>query len=150
QKNPLQAIRILSEIGQLNWEGLIMGEGPLESEMIREIKARSLGDRLKMTGWLSTQDVIKNMLESDILLMPSLSEGLPMVGLQALASGLALVTSRAGGLVDLVEEGKNGFLHESGDQAGFAASLTRLIQEPDLLKAMQNTSLRKAGNFDIE
>jgi glycosyltransferase involved in cell wall biosynthesis len=60
---------------------------------------------------------------SDVLFLPSLSEGLPVVGVQAMAMGLALVLSRVGGSVDLVQGEENGALVESGDAAGFTAAL---------------------------
>jgi len=60
-------------------------------------------------------------MQSDLLFMPSLSEGLPVVGLQALGVGLAIVASRAGGNVDLVDPGSNGSLADSDDRKHFLA-----------------------------
>jgi glycosyltransferase involved in cell wall biosynthesis len=81
--------------------------------------------------------------------MPSLSEGLPVVGVQAVASGLAIVASRVGGVVDLVDEDRNGCLLEPGDVAGFAAKLQHLIRNPDHLLSLRTSSLEKAKSFDI-
>ncbi|HUI88740.1 MAG TPA: glycosyltransferase family 4 protein [Anaerolineales bacterium] len=150
QKNPIGIIRILSGLKDLEWTCILMGAGPLEYEVREEIAARGLGPRISMTGWLETPEVIKRLAESDILFMPSRSEGLPMVGLQSLAVGLALVVSRVGGLANLVEEGRNGFLCAPADYYGFAARLRRLLSEPEMLQTMRRASLKKSKQFDLD
>ena len=64
------------------------------------------------------------MENSDILVLPSLSEGLPAVGMQALAAGLAILGSDVGGISDVVQPGQNGFLIPVNDLAAFAERLT--------------------------
>jgi glycosyltransferase involved in cell wall biosynthesis len=87
---------------------------------------------------------------SDILFMPSISEGLPVVGVQALAKGLAIVASNIGGFLDLVDHGQNGSLIEVQDLAGFGEILKSLLSEPGLLLKYRQASLVKASDFDIE
>ena len=60
-----------------------------------------------MPGWVTPEQVVERLSHSDILFMPSLSEGLSIVGLQALSMGLAIVASRIGGFIDLVEHDVN-------------------------------------------
>ena len=74
----------------------------------------------------------------------------PVVGVQALAKGLAIVASRVGGFVDLVEEGKNGYLVEVTDPAAFAACLFELLSDPQRLLAFRAASLEKAKSFELE
>ena len=61
-------------------------------------------------GWVTSEQVQTTMENSDILVIPSLSEGLPVVGMQALAAGLAILGSDVGGISDVVLPGQNGFL----------------------------------------
>jgi glycosyltransferase involved in cell wall biosynthesis len=75
---------------------------------------------------------------------------LPVVGVQALAKGLAIVASCVGGFVDLVEEGRNGYLVEPRDSAGFAAKLHHLLTNPGHLLSLRKFSLEQAGRFEIE
>ena len=77
-------------------------------------------------GWISSDQVAQFMAEADILLMPSLHEGLPMVAIEALQRGLAIVGSQIGGMRDVVEEGRNGFLCELSP-AAFAQKLGVLL-----------------------
>jgi glycosyltransferase involved in cell wall biosynthesis len=93
--------------------------------------------------------VAERMAASDILLLTSLQEGLPMVAIEALQWGLAIVSSRIGGMQDIVEEGKNGFLCEL-TAAEFAERLRELLATPRLLKAMRWASREKAAQFDLE
>lgn len=86
---------------------------------------------------------------SDILFMPSLSEGMPLVGLQGLAMGLAIVASRVGGFVDLVEPHRNGYLVEAQDGGGFVQPLQELLTDPQRLRSFRQASHQVAKQFDI-
>jgi glycosyltransferase involved in cell wall biosynthesis len=81
--------------------------------------------------------------------MPSLSEGLPVVGLQALAMGLAIVASRAGGNIDLVEPGYNGFLADPHDREAFSSALRSLLSDRQALQNARQASRKLAQRFDI-
>ncbi len=97
-----------------------------------------------------TPDQVTNWLQKgDILFMPSRAEGLSVVGLQALALGLAVVSSRAGGFVDLVEPGRNGYLFEDPDSPEFTSALRALLSDPDMLTAYRRASREKAADFDL-
>ena len=86
-------------------------------------------------------------------MMPSLSEGLPMVAIEALANGLAIVGSRIGGLADVAREGKDGnarlFELQEGAE-GFAKALKPFLMNPDMLLAARKSSLAMADRFDLE
>ena len=88
--------------------------------------------------------------QSDLLLMPSLSEGMPVAGLHALAMGLALVLSRVGGCVDLVQDGVNGYLLDPSDQAGFERALRDLLGSPQRLQSFRLASREHAQRFNLE
>jgi glycosyltransferase involved in cell wall biosynthesis len=87
--------------------------------------------------------------------MPSRVEGLPVVGVQATAMGLALVLSRAGGNVDLVDGAaaeaatQNGFLVDLAHPQGFAEALRTLLSSPEKLLACRKGSRKVAEKFDL-
>ena len=81
--------------------------------------------------------------------MPSFQEGMPMVGLQALAAGTALVMSAVGACLDMVNIGENGYLIEAGNIKGYALALRQLLDDPDLLHKYKINSRLKAKSFDI-
>jgi glycosyltransferase involved in cell wall biosynthesis len=106
--------------------------------------------RFEFPGWVTTEDVLDHFSHSDILFMPSLSEGLPVVGVQALAKGLAVVASDIGGFLDLVDVEKNGYLIHAQDQAAFATALRKLISNPQVLSRFRQASVEKSSQFDIQ
>jgi glycosyltransferase involved in cell wall biosynthesis len=149
QKAPLQVIRILNHMKGAAWKCVMIGDGPLLAEVRQAVVDGGFEDRIAFPGWISPEEVMTWFAKSDILFMPSLSEGLPVVGVQALSKGLAIVASRVGGFVDLVDEDLNGYLFEPGDTAAFAAKLQHLLQDPGHLLSLRKASLEKAKAFEI-
>ncbi len=149
QKNPLLLVQALAEVKHLPWECVLIGDGVLRPDVEKEIQRCGLEERFTLTGWIQPAEVIGWYRRSDLLFMPSLSEGLPVAGVQAMAMGLALVLSRVGGCVDLVEPGENGYLVESGDRAGFVVALQALLSDPQKLYSARLASRRLAKKFDL-
>ncbi len=149
QKNPFAIIQILSEIKDLSWHCAMLGDGPLFEEVRMEIDRKGMRERIDLPGWITPPEVLDWFSKSDILFMPSFSEGLPVVGVQALAKGLALVVSDIGGFLDLVEDGRNGFLIQTEDHQKFEEVLRSLVLDPKYLANCRRASLQKAYAFDI-
>lgn len=149
QKAPVQIVRVLKELSDLPWECVMIGDGPLMDDVKNEISLHGLKNRFKLTGWIDPQQVLDWFGKSDILFMPSLSEGLPVVGVQALSKGLAIVASKIGGFLDLVDNGENGYMIEVGDTDQFVSRLRELLLDREKLLAFRKSSLEKATDFDI-
>jgi glycosyltransferase involved in cell wall biosynthesis len=149
QKNPLLAIKALALIREMDWSLDVIGDGPLRPDVGELARREDIGGRVMLHGWISSDQVAQLMGEADILLMPSLHEGLPMVAIEALQWGLAIVGSQIGGMRDVVEEGRNGFLCELSP-AAFAQKLGVLVASADTLERMRRASREKAGDFDLE
>jgi len=149
QKAPVQVVRTLNEIKDLTWKCVMIGDGVLMPNVRKAIAEFGLEDRFELTGWITPEEVMERFEKSSILFMPSLSEGLPVVGVQALAKGLAIVASRVGGFVDLVDDGRNGNLIESGNREGFQIKLRALLENPNRLLSLRQSSLEKAKSFEI-
>jgi glycosyltransferase involved in cell wall biosynthesis len=124
----------------------MVGDGPLRAEVDAAIQALGLSNRIQTPGWLKPEEVRSWMAQSDILLMPSLSEGLPVVGLDALGQGLALVLTHVGGNVDLLEDGVNGFFL----QEDWKKKLSALLVSNQQLQSFRQASRRKAEDFRLE
>ncbi|MBN1452052.1 MAG: glycosyltransferase family 4 protein [Anaerolineales bacterium] len=150
QKNPLQIVHTLAELKDLSWQCVMLGDGPLMPDVQQAILEYGLQERFTLPGWVTPEEVLTWFDRSDILFMPSHSEGLPVVGVQALAKGLALVVSKIGGFVDLVAEGQSGFLVDGNQPSGFSIALRQLLSHQDNLHRFREASLQKAIYFDIE
>jgi len=153
QKNPILVIQILAELTEYSWELIMLGDGPLYKETTGEINKYGLEDRIKTPGWVKPEEVKKEFQNSDILFLPSKSEGLPVVGVQALASGLAFLVSDIGGFGDIVEQEKNGFripLEESDYKDLFINRLSEMICNREKLLFFKENSIKMAEKFDIK
>lgn len=150
QKNPLQLVSTLAELRDLPWRCQMLGDGPLRSEVEAAIRKAGLEERFELPGWVTPEVVTEAFRRADILFMPSLSEGLPVVGVRAVSLGLAVVASRVGGFIDLVEPGVNGELVEADDPEGYARALRPMLASSERLQAAREAGRRKSAEFDIE
>ena len=150
QKNPFAIIQTFSQLKDLDWTCTMLGDGPLFEEVKREIEKAGMGERFDLPGWVTPDTVLEHFSKSDILFMPSLSEGLPVVGVQALATGLAIVASEIGGFLDLVDSEKNGYLIHVQDIPAFSMALRKMISNPKFLLQFREASLAKSHEFDIQ
>lgn len=149
QKNPLLAIEAVAAMVQKNWNLKIVGEGPLGGTMRNRVAQLGLEQQVCFLGWRSTHEVAEVLSHSDVLLMPSLQEGLPMAGIEALHYGLSIVGSTIGGLQDLVSDSVNGFLCPFSAK-DFACRLDSLAASSSLLLAQKQASREKAKDFEFE
>jgi len=149
QKNPTTIVRVLSSLSDLDWECTLLGDGPLKNEVEQEIRKSGLENRFTLPGWVTPDEVIACFANSDILYMPSCSEGLPVVGVQALAMGLAIVASHVGGFVDIVNQGGNGYLYQPNDIEGMRNGLRLLLSDHDTLSAFRLNSREYSQRYDI-
>ncbi len=148
QKNPVLAIHSLALVKHLPWQFTVIGDGPLRAEMEAEARRLDIGSQVKFRGWLDGDRVRNEMANADALLLTSTSEGLPMAAIEALDRGLAIVSSRIGGVNDVVEDGVNGATCDLTPE-GFAAALQKVLGDPDRLRSMREASSRMAEKFDL-
>jgi glycosyltransferase involved in cell wall biosynthesis len=149
QKNLIELVEILALVRDSPWKCIMLGDGPLLDEVKHTIATHDLDERFYLPGWVTTDEVLAYFTQSDLLFMPSLSEGLSVVGLQALAKGLAIVASRAGGNVELVEPGYNGYLADPGDREAYTNALRSLLSDRKVLLNARKASRDLAHRFDM-
>jgi len=149
QKNPLQIVRTLAQLRHLPWRCVMAGDGPLRPDIEAAIEQQGMGERFTLPGWITPEQVIAFYKESDVLFMPSLSEGFPVAGVQGLAMGLAVVASRIGGWMDLVNHGENGFLVDPAHEQGYIEALDDLLGDPQRLYRFRQASREIANKFDL-
>ncbi len=148
QKNLPFLFEVLKQLRHLDWRLDLAGDGPLRGELERLAGQEEMAGRVHFHGWVAPETATAILRESDILVMPSLSEGLPLVGLQALGLGLALAVSDHRSFAGLVVDGLNGFTCPVTDAGTFAGRLGELIAAPDRLLAMRRASRKLAPRFE--
>ena len=102
----------------------IAGDGPDRPALEAEIARLAAGDRVELLG--ERADVPELLAAADVFVLPSLSEGMPISVLEAMAAGLPVVASDVGGVGELVRDGETGALVGAGDPAALADALARL------------------------
>ncbi len=116
----------------------VIGDGERRAELERLAAGMGLGGRTTFSGWRSDMPAVYAAL--DVLALTSLNEGTPLTVLEAMASGKPVVAADVGGVADIVDDGKTGFLvgkRETGpEEADFAARLLELLGDPPHAEAM--------------
>jgi len=150
EKNLLFLIDILTRVSILEWEMDLLGDGQLMGAIKARIHKVGLADRIHLHGWVDHAAMDASMAQSDILVLPSISEGMPVVAARALGHGLAILGSDIGGLADVVKDGQNGFLCPVNDAAAFEEALRTMLTSDSLLERMKGESRQLACQFDLE
>jgi glycosyltransferase involved in cell wall biosynthesis len=130
----------------------LVGDGPSRVLLERSLAAANLGDRVSIHGWASPSTVRTMLERSDVLLLPSKYEGLPVVMLEALAAGCAVVASRVSGVEDYESHPlATGclWLHTVGDVDEATKLVLTAVATPPSERARKARSLA-AAEFSIE
>ena len=137
----------IDAIKQMNlpWQVNIIGEGPYLEEL--KTRAADSATPIKFWGWLGKSDprFYELFKASSIFVFPSEAENFPTVLLEALASGMAVITSTAGGCPEVV--GDAALLVEPRDPDAIADKLRQLVNSPQLREKLMAAALARAGKF---
>ena len=129
---------------------VIVGDGPLRASLERQRDALGLAERIEFLGRLSERETMMQIARSDVLVLPSFMEGLPVVLMEALGLGIPVVASRVAGIPELVEHGCTGLLFSASNWPELADSLDRLLDDNELRQLLgRNGPPRIAREFDV-
>lgn len=148
RKNYKTAIEAIYKANNKNIHYLICGKGPEEQELKKLCKKLNIVDQVHFLGFRS--DIKQLLCICDIFLFTSLQEGLPRSMMEAMASGLPCVASKIRGNIDLLEDGRGGFLVEPTDSENFAQKLNLLANDMNLRTKMKKYNLKRVTKFDIK
>jgi glycosyltransferase involved in cell wall biosynthesis len=121
----------------------IVGDGPERSRVIAATAARGVSHAFSFLG--HCEDVATRLAANDIFVLPSRSEAFPNALLEAMAAGVPVVASGVGGILELVEDGRNGLLAAPGDARALAAALCRLMGD-----GASGARLAEAAQHDVQ
>ncbi len=128
-----------------NFEIEIVGDGPYEEELIGLAENLGVTSYVRFAGTVRYPDLPQKYREADIFILPSLAEGMPLVVLEAMGTGLPIIASRVQGVDELVAQDVNGALFEPGDVDGLADCLVKLINAGEARLKMGNASTEKVN-----
>lgn len=137
QKGPWLFKGVAQACADLSARFVWLGAGDLAHEL------QSTHDtNLKLTGWLSHEEVSRHLAKADVFLMPSLWEGMPLALIEAQAAGVPAVVSNVVGCRDVVQDGVTGFVCDNNEE--LCARTRQLIQDASLRKRMGDNAARMA------
>ncbi len=121
----LQAAAVLCRDCQVNF--VVVGDGPLRQALEEESRTLGLDGRLFFVG--ERADIPQILAAMDIFVLPSITEGLPLTILEAMAAGKPVVATRVGGLPEVILDGETGLLVPPRDPHALAQALARLLSD---------------------
>ena len=127
----LDAATRLAERG-VGFELRFVGGGDLDEQLRRDIAARGLADLVTLVGPVGQDDILAHYHWADVFCLPSFQEGLPVVLMEAMATGIPVVTTPINGIPELVKDGRNGYLVPPGRADLLADTLADLAAGPGL------------------
>ena len=110
----------------------VIGDGPERSRLEGEATRRGLDNLVTFVGAKSQGEVARLLGEHDVFVLPSFAEGVPVVLMEAMGAGLAVVATYVGGMTELIDAGGNGFLVRPFDADDLSRRIEELILDPDL------------------
>ncbi len=129
---------------------IIAGDGPLYSEIKTLFDQGALDNRVQIPGWISHDDLPKYLNQLRLLVLPSYSEGLPNIMLEAMACGTPVLATPVGGVPDVIIDGKTGFIMENNSPECIAENVIRALNSPDLERIAEAGRRFVEENFTFE
>jgi len=146
----LQGLRLASELG-VDARLVVAGSGPEEDRLKRYAQALGVGPRTVFAGPVFGRDKVKIMAGSDVMLLPSYSEGLPYALLEGMAAGLPIIATSVGAIPDVMTEGLHGCIVPPRDGRAIAEALAVLHTDREKLSWMSRAARRRIrAAFSIE
>ena len=149
-KNQGQIIDAFHEISKKyeNVKLILLGDGQDRKKLQKQIEEKNLVDLVEMPGKVS--NVGEYLRNADVYVSASLTEGLPLSMLEAMASGLPVITSDAGGSVDIVSSDVNGFVFEKGNTEDLINAMEILVKDKHCREIYSNNSRRIAESWSLD
>lgn len=149
-KDHATGLRTLSHVrkARSNAQLVLVGEGPERGAIQEQIQRLDLSAHVRLLGLRS--DVARLLAAADVFLLTSISEGIPLTLIEAMAAGVPVVSTNVGGVPEVVEDAQTGLLAPAGDEAALAGHVLRLTGDPELREEIVRRARRRATQIFCE
>ena len=128
----------------------VVGDGPDRTALEERTATLGLTSQVKFVGYQSQAEVRQHLQQTDVFVMASFAEGVPVVLMEALAAGVPVVATQIAGVGELVENGVSGYLVPPGDAESLADQIRSLVANPELRSRMGSAGRAKVfQDFNI-
>ncbi len=129
----LEACVALRDLGK-DFRVVIIGTGPDEASLKQFIKDNQLNSRVEMMGAQNEVGVLHQLARSDVFVLPSFAEGIPVALMEAMAAGIPCISTRITGIPELIRDGLDGLLVAPSDVLELTEALAMLMEDEDMVR----------------
>ena len=137
----LKSLKMLSQKKKV----VLIGDGILSKSL--KSQAKDIQHDILFTGWIEHEELIQYIQRSKIVVVPSLSEPLGVVVIEAMACGVPVIGSNTGGIPDMIKHGYNGWLVKPNNPKSLANLIDRVLSQEDDLKEIIQAAIETANQF---
>lgn len=148
RKNHIVLINAVEKLNNPNFHLFICGDGVQYDYLNKMIQEKHLEEKVHLLGF--RKDIYKLCSSADLFLFASLQEGLPVAIMEAMACGLPIICSNIRGNVDLIDEGKGGFVIEPKDVDGFVNAIKICTEDNFNLLELKEYNLKKIRQYSLD
>jgi colanic acid/amylovoran biosynthesis glycosyltransferase len=145
----IHALRLLKNQGH-GLQLRLAGDGPKRDELARLTNELELSDRVHFLGFLDEDEIIHELQDCDLFVLPSFVEGLPVSVMEAMAMGVPVIATNIAGTSELVEDGRTGLLVRPSDSQALADAIVKMINDYGFrLRAAELGRKKVVDEFDL-
>jgi len=149
EKGVFDLLEAFAEVASTSDGARLAMYGPYGRDAVqRAVDRLGLGQVVTVGEWIAGEEKAELLASSRAFVLPSYTEGMPVVIAECMASGLPVVTTPVGGIPDVVVDGENGLHVPPGDVEQLATAIETLLSDDDVWQRMSGECLRSAGRFD--
>ncbi|MFC1865767.1 glycosyltransferase family 4 protein [Chloroflexota bacterium] len=152
EKGVINFVRAIPGVLKINRTArfLIIGQGPLKFEIQKFIKEHKLENQVGIQDWIDSEEIPKYLNRLKLLILPSYTEGLPNIILEAMACGTPALTTPVGNVPDLIEDGETGFILESNKPESIVTGIQRALNHTKLDEIVEKARRFVEQNYTYE
>jgi glycosyltransferase involved in cell wall biosynthesis len=140
-----EALRLAPEL-----EFLVVGDGPARGWVEEEIRKTRLESIVRLVGWVPHSELPFSLNQIRLMVLPSLTEGLPNVILEAMACGTPVLATAVGAVPDIVVDGETGFIIKNKNPSSIGASIAEALENPRIVAIAANARKLVENEFTFE
>jgi glycosyltransferase involved in cell wall biosynthesis len=129
---------------------LIVGDGQLKGNIETLLETEKISHRVDLPGWISHKQLPRYLNQIRLLVLPSFTEGLPNIMLEAMACGTPVLATPVGAIQDVICDGETGFIMEGNSPESIAENVIRALECPDLARIAENGRHFVLENYTFE
>ena len=146
----IEALRLLIDKGY-DLELRLAGGGPSKAHLEALTSQLGVADRVHFLGFLTDDEIIGELQNSDLFVLPSFVEGIPVSAMEAMAVGVPVIATNIAGTSELIEDGNSGILIRPSDSQALAKAVIRMIEDYEFrLRATELARRKVVDEFDID